>query len=90
MRMHPGARASLARWLELTTHAQWRRFEDIRKEFRSCDEVTVSSGRRVAVFNIGGNKYRLICAVHYNIGRVFVLRFMTHGEYSEDRWKDEL
>ena len=90
MRMHPNARASLARWLELTAKAQWTSLGDIRKAFRACDEVRVGSDRVVVVFNIGGNNFRLVCAVHYNLGRVFVLRFMTHAQYSEDRWKAEL
>ena len=90
MRTHPNARVSLSRWLELTAQAQWTSLGDIRKAFRACDEVRVRSGRAVVVFNIGGNNFRLVCAVHYNLDRIFVLRFMTHAQYSEDRWKAEL
>jgi mRNA interferase HigB len=42
------------------------------------------------VFNIGGNKYRLIVALHYNTQCVFILRLLTHAEYSKDLWKDDL
>jgi mRNA interferase HigB len=42
------------------------------------------------VFNICGNKYRLICAMHFNTGKVFLLRFLTHAEYDKDQWKDQL
>jgi mRNA interferase HigB len=62
----------------------------VRRSFRSADEVTVASGRTVVIFNIGGNRFRLITAIHYNRGKVFELRFMTHAEYSKDRWKDDL
>jgi mRNA interferase HigB len=41
------------------------------------------------VFNICGNSYRLVCALHYT-GKVFLLRFLTHAEYDKNRWKDEL
>jgi mRNA interferase HigB len=46
------------------------------------------------VFDIAGNKYRLIAAIHYveerpGRGRVYVLKIMTHKECDEDRWKDE-
>jgi len=41
------------------------------------------------VFNIGGNKYRLIGRIRYAIRKVFVLKVMTHGEYDEDKWKGE-
>jgi mRNA interferase HigB len=44
----------------------------------------------VTCFNIRGNDYRLITAIHYNLGKVFVLRFMTHAKYDKGRWKDEL
>ena len=50
----------------------------------------VDSNRTVVIFNIGGKNYRLITAIHYNRQLVFVLRFMTHAEYSKNRWKDDL
>ena len=65
-------------------------FVDLRRCFPSADQVRVSSGNAVVVFNIHGNAYRLICALHYNTGKVFLFRFLTHAEYSKDRWKDEL
>ena len=69
---------------------QFRRIADLRRCFRSADQVRVGSDKAVVVFNIHGNDYRLICAMHYNTGKVFLLRFLTHAEYSKDRWKDEL
>jgi mRNA interferase HigB len=45
--------------------------------------------RDCIVFNIGGNKYRLISRIRYEARKVFVLKVMTHGEYDEDRWKGE-
>lgn len=44
----------------------------------------------MAIFDIGGNKFRLIAAIHYNTGKVFVLRVLTHKEYDAERWKDQL
>jgi mRNA interferase HigB len=89
-RAHANASAALERWLEVADAADWRTLHDVRRSFRSADEVRVASGRTVVVFNIGGNNYRLITAIHYNRRKVFVLRFMTHAEYDKDRWKDEL
>ena len=62
----------------------------MRAVISSTDDVTVESGRRVVVFNIGGNKYRLIAAVHYNTQIVYALLFMTHAEYDKDKWKKVL
>ena len=41
------------------------------------------------VFNIGGNKYRLITRIRYATQKVFVLKVMTHSEYDKYKWKDE-
>jgi mRNA interferase HigB len=44
----------------------------------------------VAVFDIGGNKFRLIAAIHYNKQIVYVLRILTHREYDDQKWKRDL
>jgi mRNA interferase HigB len=41
----------------------------------------------VTVFNVAGNKYRLIVAIHYRIQTVFIRDFLTHAEYSKQAWK---
>ena len=84
---YPTATASLLGWLELVKAAKFKDFGALRLVFRSADMVQVVSGRKVVVFNISGNNYRLIAAVHFNAQRVFALRFMTHSEYSKDQWK---
>ena len=87
---HAPARHSLERWLELTKLAEWTSLAYVRRTFRHADQVTVKSGRTVVVFNIKGNDFRLVTAIHYNRDKVFVLRFLTHAEYTKDVWKDEL
>ncbi len=62
---------------------------------KRVDFVKVASGRTVAVFDIRGNHYRLIAAIHYLVrspakGRVYVLRLLAHAEYDLGRWKKEL
>ena len=52
--------------------------------------VTVGNRNKVVVFNVCGNDFRLIAAIHYNRGIVYTLRFPTHAEYSKDKWKKEL
>lgn len=87
---HADAAHALDRWTELMESGRWRSLAELRATFRAADEVVVESGRRVTIFNIGGNKYRLIAAVHYNRQIVFAMLFLTHAEYSKDRWKQEL
>jgi len=87
---YPQAATGLGVWRRIMRQEQFRHFADLRRCFRSADQVRVASGNLVVVFNIGGNTYRLIVAIHYNTGQVFLLRFFTHAEYDKDRWKDEL
>ncbi len=41
-------------------------------------------------FNIAGNRFRLVTAIHYNRGLIFILRFLTHAQYDRGSWKQEL
>ena len=87
---HPEAAPGLQAWRRIMRREEFQHFADLRRCFRSADQVRVASDKTVVVFNIHGNDYRLICAIHYNTGKVFLLRFLTHADYSKDRWKDEL
>lgn len=89
-RKHPTAASSLSAWLALVKAARFKNFAALRQVYRSADLVQVGSGRNVVVFNISGNNYRLIAAVHFNTQRVFTLHFMTHSEYSKNQWKGAL
>jgi len=87
---HVDAEGPLKDWLEVARVAAWRNLAEVRQTFRHADVVQVSSGKNVVVFNIGGNKYRLVAAVHYNTGTVYTLLVMTHQGYSAGRWKNQL
>jgi mRNA interferase HigB len=87
---HPEAGTGLEVWRRIMRKEQFQHFADLRRCFRSADQVRVASGNPVVVFNVHGNEYRLICAIHYNTCKVFLLRFLTHAEYSKNRWKDLL
>jgi mRNA interferase HigB len=80
----------LAAWLNSAAQATWRRLSEVRQVYPHADPVTVASGRTVVVFNIRGNRYRLVTAIHYNRQVIYTLRFMTHAEYSKNRWKATL
>ena len=87
---HADAAGALGKWRTLVEDAEWENLTELRAVISSADEVTVASGRRVVVFNIGGNKYRLIAAIHYNTQIVYAMLFMTHAEYNKDKWKKVL
>jgi mRNA interferase HigB len=88
----PIAAAPLREWFALTELATWRNFADVKSTFGQTDQAKVASGQTVCVFDIGGNKFRLVAFVSYAKGKVYVLRVMTHKEYDKgnQRWKQQL
>jgi mRNA interferase HigB len=87
---HPETAEPPQKWYRLFRAAKWQNLQDVRRAYPHADSVTVASGTAVIVFNICGNKYRLIAAIHYNRQRVYVLRLLRHAEYSKGFWKDAL
>jgi mRNA interferase HigB len=86
---HPEALGPLTRWFNVVDRAVWRRPSDVRATFRSVDFVT-GPDRTLAIFDIGGNKSRVSAAIHYNTCLVYVRHVMTHAEYDEGIWKEDL
>lgn len=81
---YPRARPPLEAWYQVAKHAEWENFADVRRSFNTVDGVG-----KFVVFDIGGNKYRLIAVIHYNRGKLFVRHVLTHAEYDEGKWKEE-
>ncbi len=86
----PKAAMPLDGWARLTLSSKWENLVDTRKTFPHADQAKVKSGRIVTIFNVGGNDFRLITAIHYDREKVFVLNFLTHAEYSKGAWKTRL
>jgi mRNA interferase HigB len=89
-RKHPDARASLFAWHEVARRERWQSIVDGRRAFPAADAATVKSGRTATIFNIRGNNYRLIVAIHFNTQVVYVMRFLTHAAYDKEGWKETL
>src|SRR5262245_28903795 len=87
---HSDAAEPLENWYRLFREAEWENLQDVRCVYPHADAVTVASGRTVTVFNLCGNKYRLVTAIHYNRQRAYVLRLLRHAEYSKALWKNSL
>ena len=87
---YPKAARYLAAWTRIVRSAAWRGLVDVRASYPGADLVRVGSGKRVLVFNVCGNDYRLIVAMHFDRQMAYTLRFLTHAEYSRERWKDDL
>ena len=80
----PEAEEPLRAWHRVAEQATWTTFADVRETYAHADQVG-----RCTVFNIGGNKFRLVVVIHFNRGKVYVRHVMTHEQYDAGRWKGE-
>ena len=74
---HDRAEAPLTAWYLEVSKAEWTSPQDIKAMFRSADFV----GDNRVIFDIGGNKYRLVVHVAYKYHRVLIKFVGTHSEY---------
>ena len=80
---HPDTKSTLQHWYRLVKKNEFKSFAELRKTFGSADQVG-----NLTVFNIGGNKVRLIAAIHYNRRTIYIRAVLTHLEYDEGKWKE--
>jgi mRNA interferase HigB len=81
---HPDSQVSLEQWFTAVEEADWKTFADLRQTARSADIY-----KNCVVFDIGGNKYRLIAWVNYRRHTVYVREILTHAEYNKGKWKGD-
>lgn len=86
---HNQAQKPLMRWLFIAENAHWNSINDVRKTFNSVDPLK-HENKNYLIFNISGNKYRLIAIVEYAGQIVLVKSVMTHETYSKTNWKAKL
>jgi mRNA interferase HigB len=79
---HPDSKEPLLRWYKIVEKSEFTSFESLRATFPSADKV----GDWI-VFNIGGNKYRLIASIHFNRGKLYIRHVLTHKEFDRGGWK---
>ena len=79
---HPIATAGLAHWFRALKKNNPGNFAELRLLFSHADQVN-----GLTVFNIAGNKARLIAAIHYNRRKVYIRAVLTHAEYDVGKWK---
>ncbi|MEY2342423.1 type II toxin-antitoxin system HigB family toxin [Acidithiobacillus sp. IBUN Pt1247-S3] len=82
MKQHADCATALDQWYRVMKKARLADFAEMRNLFNSVDKVN-----DVYVFNVGGNKLRIIAAVHFNTGKVFIRWVLTHSEYDKGRWR---
>ena len=78
---HAASRKPLARFLAIARIAAWASFVEVKQTFPSTDYVHATG---VLIFNIGGNKYRLVADVDFDEQIMVIKSVMTHHEYSRE------
>ena len=83
---HEAAEGPLRAWHTQVSSktVSWQSWGDVKADF-----ATASLVGNCVVFNIGGNKFRLVTRILYPSQKVFILKVMTHTEYDKDKWKEE-
>lgn len=79
---HADAARPLQDFRHLIEAGTFLNFAELRASFASVNKV----GKRY-VFNIGGNKYRLIAAIAFSVQTFWVKAVLTHGEYDQGDWQ---
>jgi len=78
LKKRPQAQKALSYWLDLIRAKAWSTPAEVKSEIRTVDTV---AGKMV--FNVGGNKYRVICKMGFNTKTVLILFVGTHKEYDK-------
>jgi mRNA interferase HigB len=74
---HPDSEQPLKAWFAEAQAADWRNSHGIKRRYRHASFV----GDNRVIFNIGGNKYRLVTRVNYDYRIVYIKFVGTHAEY---------
>lgn len=83
---HADAERPLRAWYARVNHksTRWHTWADVKADFSSASLVG-----NCIVFNIHGNKYRLVTRILFRSQKVFVLRVMTHADYDKEPWPED-
>lgn len=76
---NPSARQPLLSWHKAAQTTTWQNMAEIKERFSSASIINATR----VVFNIGGNKYRLICIVRFDKQIIFIRFIGTHKEYDQ-------
>ncbi len=82
VKMYPACRSALETWYRIVKNNNFSSFVNLKEYFPNADMVG-----KLTVFNIGGNKVRLITAIHFNRSKLYIRSVLTHAEYDKNKWK---
>lgn len=84
IRKHGDSKSPLNSWYRTASKAKWQSLAEAKQSYTSADLYG-----RCTIFNIGGNKYRLIAKIDYRAQVIRIREILTHAEYDKNKWKKD-
>ncbi|QLE54779.1 type II toxin-antitoxin system HigB family toxin [Nostoc sp. TCL26-01] len=82
--IHPDCQDALSNWYKVASKAKWSNLVEVQQIFSQAEAVS-----NFTVFNIKGNKYRLIVNINYLKQLIYIKYILTHAEYDKEEWKND-
>ncbi|MBR8837184.1 MAG: type II toxin-antitoxin system HigB family toxin [Stigonema ocellatum SAG 48.90 = DSM 106950] len=82
---YPDAEPGIRAWKKLVKEQDWNSFDDVKTTSLFAPDAV----KNFVIFDIGGNKYRLITCINYKTKAIYIREFITHAEYDKDKWKND-
>lgn len=84
----PDSRDALREWYKTALAADWKSLGDVRRLYPHADGISTRDSGILTVFNIRGNKYRLIARIRYEWRLINIRCVLTHAQYTKGTWKE--
>jgi mRNA interferase HigB len=81
---HADSREALDNWYRIASKVVWSNLVEVQKVFPLAEAVS-----NFTVFNIKGNRYRLITSIDYEKKLIYIKYVLTHAEYDKEQWKND-
>jgi mRNA interferase HigB len=81
---YPDTQTVIDEWYKIVKSLSWQNLEETKQTYRDAESVG-----NFTVFNIKGNKYRLIVDINYVNQTIYYKYFLTHSEYDKESWKND-
>jgi mRNA interferase HigB len=81
---HPESKSGLNTWYKTAKNATWKNLSEVKNTYPHADLYGSCT-----IFNISGNKYRLVVKIDYQGQIILIKHIMTHAEYDKDKWKKD-
>lgn len=78
---YPAEASALDGWCRVAKHNEFKNFAELKRCFGSVDKVG-----SLYVFDVGGNKLRIIASIHFNRQKIYIRYILTHKEYDKGKW----